>query len=252
MLRTRILPVLLLDGYDLVKGVQFKDHKYVGDPINTINIFNDKNVDELIFLDISRTRNKLPPNYKIIKEIADEAFMPFCYGGGITSIDQIDQIFKIGVEKILINTAAYLNPRLIKEASNVAGSQSIIVSIDVKKKIFGGYDIYIRNGTIKIKEDLVDYVRKLQDLGVGEIVLTSIDREGTGKGYDLDLLNLVTNKVDIPVVAMGGAKDLNDFRKAKNLTNVSGLAAGSMFLFHGKHRAVLLSYPDYSKLKTII
>jgi cyclase len=178
--------------------------------------------------------------------------MPFCYGGGITSIDQIDQIFKIGVEKILINTAAYLNPRLIKEASNVAGSQSIIVSIDVKKKIFGGYDIYIRNGTIKIKEDLVDYVKKLQDLGVGEIVLTSIDREGTGKGYDLDLLNLVTNKVDIPVVAMGGAKDLNDFRKAKNLTNVSGLAAGSMFLFHGKHRAVLLSYPDYSKLKTII
>ena len=252
MLRTRILPVLLLDGYDLVKGVQFKDHKYVGDPINTINIFNDKNVDELIFLDISRTKNKLPPNYKIIKEIADEAFMPFCYGGGINSIDQIDQIFKIGVEKILINTAAYLNPRLIKEASNVAGSQSIIVSIDVKKKIFGGYDIYIRNGTIKIKEDLVDYVKKLQDLGVGEIVLTSIDREGTGKGYDLDLLNLVTNKVDIPVVAMGGAKDLNDFRKAKNLTNVSGLAAGSMFLFHGKHRAVLLSYPDYSKLKTII
>lgn len=252
MLKTRILPVLLLHGNDLVKGVQFKNHRYIGDPINTINIFNEKNVDELIFLDISRTINELPPNFKIIKDIADEAFMPFCYGGGITSINEIEEILKIGVEKVLINTAAHLKPNFIKEASSLAGAQSIIVSIDVKKKIFGGYDIFIKNGTIKIKVDLVDYVRKLEDLGAGELVITSIDREGTGKGYDLELLQLVTNKVDIPVVAMGGAKNINDFYEVKNSINVSGLAAGNMFLFHGKHKAVLLSYPKYSELKNLI
>ena len=252
MFKTRILPVLLLDGENLVKGEQFKKHKYIGDPINTINIFNEKNVDELIFLDISVTKNKLPPNYKFIKEIADEAFMPFCYGGGITSVNQIEKIFKIGVEKVLINTAAYYTPNLIKDASHIAGSQSIVVSVDVKKKIFGGYDVYIKNGTVKIKENLIDYLRKLQDLGAGEIVITSIDREGTGIGYDIELLQLVSDKVNIPVIALGGAKNLNDFYEAKKTTNVSGLAAGNMFVFYGKHKAVLISYPEYSELKKLL
>jgi imidazole glycerol-phosphate synthase subunit HisF len=251
MLRTRIIPVLLLKNGGLVKGKQFKNHKYVGDPINAVKIFNEKEVDELIFLDFSITQKNLKPDYDLIADIASEAFMPFGYGGGIQSVTQVEQLFSIGVEKAIINTAAFLDSKIIKEAVKIAGSQSIVVSMDVKKSLFSGYEVYIQNGKIKTKLDPVTYAKKMEDCGAGEIIVNSIDREGTGKGYDLELLKMVTEAVNIPVVGLGGAGCLQHMADAKNQTNVSGLAAGDLFIFHGKHKAVLITYPKYVELEKL-
>lgn len=251
MLRTRVIPVLLLQDGGLVKGQQFKNHKYVGDPINAVKIFNEKEVDELVFLDISATRVSREPDYDLIADIASEAFMPFGYGGGIQAVAQIERLFSIGVEKAIINTTAFLDPMMLKEAVKVAGSQSIVVSMDVRKSLFGGYEVCIQNGKTKTKLDPVTYAKKMQDYGVGELIVSSIEREGTGKGYDLKLLDMVTNVVDIPVIGLGGAGSLQDLADAKNRTEVSGLAAGDLFVFHGKHRAVLITYPNYAELEKL-
>jgi len=247
MLRTRIIPILLLKDAGLVKTIKFKNPKYIGDPINAVRIFNEKEVDELVFLDISATPNKRKLNFDLIKDIASEAFMPFGYGGGITELSDIEKLFKIGVEKVILNTIAYKNPNLIKEASKIFGNQSIVVSVDVKKTLFQGLKIFINSGTIKIPENIIDYIKKIEQLGVGEIIINSIDKDGTMMGYDLELIKLVANAVQIPVVAFGGAGSLHDFKKAKEY-NASALAAGSLFVFNGPHRAVLISYPDYSNL----
>lgn len=251
MLRTRVIPVLLLQEGGLVKGQQFKNHKYVGDPINAVKIFNEKEVDELVFLDISATDENREPDFDLIADIAGEAFMPFAYGGGVKTVEQVERLFSIGVEKAVVNTAAFLNPDMVKEAVKVAGSQSIVVSMDVKKSLFGSYEVYANNGKTKTKFEPVTYAKKMQDLGVGELILSSIDREGTGKGYDIKLLEMVSKSVDIPVVGLGGAGCLQDLADAKNLTDVSGLAAGDLFVFHGKHRAVLITYPKYSDLEKL-
>lgn len=251
MLRTRIIPVLLLKEGGLVKGKQFKNHKYVGDPINAVKIFNEKEVDELFFLDISITQENREIDYNLIADIASEAFMPFGYGGGIKTVSQVERLFSIGVEKVIINTTAFLNSKIIKEAVKVAGSQSIVVSIDVKKSLFNRYEVYIQNGKVKTKLDPVTYAKKMEDFGVGEIMVNSIDREGTGKGYDLELLKIVTKAVNIPVVGLGGAGCLQDLADAKNQTNISGLAAGDLFIYHGKHKAVLITYPKYSELEKL-
>jgi imidazole glycerol-phosphate synthase subunit HisF len=251
MLRTRIIPVLLLKEGGLVKGKQFKNHKYVGDPINAVKIFNEKEVDELFFLDISITQENRKLDYNLIADIASEAFMPFGYGGGIQTVSQVEQLFSIGVEKVIINTEAFLNSKLIKEAVKIAGSQSIVVSIDVKKSLFSNYEVYVQNGKVNTKLDPVSYAKKMEDCGVGELVVNSIDREGMGKGYDLELLKMVTKAVDIPVVGLGGAGCLQDLADAKNQTKVSGLAAGDLFIFHGKHKAVLITYPKYSELEKL-
>jgi cyclase len=251
MLRTRIIPVLLLKEGGLVKGKQFKNHKYVGDPINAVKIFNEKEVDELFFLDISITQENRQLDYNLIADIASEAFMPFGYGGGIKTVPQVERLFSIGVEKVIINTTAFLDSKIIKEAVKVAGSQSIVVSIDVKKSLFNGYEVYIQNGKVKTKLDPVTYAKKMEDCGVGEIMVNSIDREGTGKGYDLELLKIVTKAVNIPVVGLGGAGCLQDLADAKNQTNISGLAAGDLFIFHGKHKAFLITYPKYSELEKL-
>jgi cyclase len=248
MLRTRIIPVLLLKEGGLVKGKQFKNHKYVGDPINTVKIFNEKEVDELFFLDISITQERRDIDYNLIADIASEAFMPFGYGGGIQTVSQVERLFSIGVEKAIINTTAFLDSKIIKEAVKVAGSQSIAVSIDVKKSLFNGYEVYVQNGKVKTKLDPVTYAKKMEDYGAGEIIVNSIDREGTGKGYDLELLKMITEAVNIPVVGLGGAGCLQDLADSKNQTNISGLAAGDLFIFHGKHKAVLITYPKYSEL----
>ncbi len=248
MLRTRVIPVLLLQGGGLVKGVQFKNHKYVGDPINAVKIFNDKEVDELVFLDISATFENREPDYKLIKDIASEAFMPFGYGGGISSVNQIEKLFSLGVEKIIINSQAFINPSFIKDAASVSGSQSVVVSIDVKKSMFGQYEVYINNGKKRTNTDPVDYAKKMQDLGAGELIVSSINREGTAKGYDLELLKLVLESVLIPVVGLGGAGTLHHLANAKNHTSVSGLAAGDLFVFYGRHKAVLITYPKYTDL----
>ncbi len=251
MLRTRIIPVLLLKDGGLVKGKQFKNHKYVGDPINAVKIFNEKEVDELFFLDISITQESQKPDFDLIADIANEAFMPFGYGGGIRTVSQVERLFSIGVEKVIINTAAFFNPKIIKEVVKVAGSQSIVASIDVKKSFFNDYEVYVQNGKVNTKLDPVTYAKKMQDHGVGELMINSIDREGVGKGYDLELLKMVTKAVDIPVVGLGGAGCLQDLADAKNQTEVSGLAAGDLFIFHGKHKAVLITYPAYAELEKL-
>lgn len=252
MLRTRVIPTLLLRNGGLVKGQQFKNHKYVGDPINAVRIFNEKEVDELVFLDISVTPQLKEPNFELIADIASEAFMPFGYGGGISSVSQIEKLFKLGVEKAIINSSAFNKPELIKDASNLAGSQSIVVSIDVKKSLFGGYEVYTENGTKSTKQKPEEYAKKMQELGAGELIICVIDREGTAKGYDLNLIESVANSIDIPVVASGGAGKLQDFADAVNIGHASAVAAGDMFTFHGKHKAVLITYPKYNQLEELL
>lgn len=251
MFRTRIIPVLLLLDDGLVKGKNFNNHKYVGDPINAVKIFNEKEVDELFFFDISVTKKNQNIKFDLISDIASEAFMPIGYGGGIKNISQIEQLFRIGIEKISINTAAFYNPNFIKDAVKFVGSQSIVISIDVRKSLFGKYEVYVNNGLVNTKLDPVVYAQKMQDYGAGELIVCSIDRDGTDRGYDLLLLEMISNAVDIPVIGLGGANSLLNMVEAKNKTSVSGLAAGNLFIYYGKHKAVLITYPKNDDLKKL-
>lgn len=246
----RIIPCLLLRGNGLFKTVQFKNEKYIGDIINAVRIFNEKEVDELIILDITATVENKSPRLELIKDIASECFMPLCYGGGIKSLSEIEQIFKAGVEKVSLNTSAVQNSKLITEASEVFGSQSIVASIDVKKNIFGKYQIYSHSGSKPYQVQLIEYVRQLERLGAGEILLNLIDRDGTRKGYDLDLIKSISQAVDIPLIACGGAGDITDFKKAFD-AGASAAAAGSFFVLHGKHLAVLITYPKFSEIEKL-
>lgn len=250
MLQTRIIPILLLKNQGLVKSIKFKNEKYIGDPINAIKIFNEKEVDELIILDIMASINKKEPNYELIKDFASECFMPLCYGGGVNNISQMEKIYSLGIEKISLNTVAIENINLIKEASCNFGSQSIVVSLDIKKGLFG-QSVYTSRGKKKIKGNIQELVLKYQDAGAGELLINSIDKDGTMTGYDLDLINEISSILDIPVVACGGAGCLNDLKKGKE-AGASALAAGAFFVFHGKHRAVLITYPDQDDLQKIL
>ena len=249
MLKKRVIPVLLLQNGGLVKGEKFKKHKYVGDPINAVRIFNEKEVDELVFLDISASVNSCDPDYSLIEDMASEAFMPIAYGGGVQRVEQVERLFRLGVEKVIINSAFFSNPALIKECSQIAGSQSIVVAMDVKKTLLGRYEVCVHNGAKKTGMNPVDYAIKAQQCGAGEILLTSIDREGVGQGLDLDLVKQITAAVDIPVIAQGGVGHLEHIRQAVKLSGASAVAAGSFFTFHGKHKAVLLTYPAYHELE---
>ena len=251
MFTTRIIPILLLMDEGLVKGKNFKNHKYVGDPINAVKIFNEKEVDELFFFDLSAGGKSNNIQFDLISDIASEAFMPLGYGGGIKNINQIEKLFKIGIEKVALNTAAYFDQNFVKDAVKVAGSQSIVISIDVRKTFLGKYEVYVNNGQVNTKLNPVDYAKKMEDLGVGELIICSIDREGTDKGYDLKLLELVSKAVDIPVIGLGGASSLLNMVEAKNKTSVSGLAAGNLFIYYGKHKAVLINYPKNTELKKL-
>lgn len=251
MTRVRVIPVLLLKNSGLYKTVKFKDPKYIGDPINAVKLFNDKEVDELIFLDITATSEKKGPNFDVIAEVASECFMPFSYGGGISSMDQIARLFAIGVEKIALNDALHRNPSLVKDAANRYGSQSVIASIDVKKSLFGKYEVYTNSGKLSTKKDPVAFAQEMQLAGVGEIMINSIDRDGVMKGYDLDLIRLVAEGVDVPVIACGGAGGLSDLSAAVKSGKASAVAAGSMFVYHGKHRGVLINYPSQSDIKKL-
>ena len=248
MLNTRVIPVLLLRDGGLVKGSQFQNHKYVGDPINAIKIYNEKEVDELIFLDISATRKGCDIDFDLIASMASEAFMPLGYGGGIHSVDQIRKLFSLGMEKVIINSSAFHDPTLISKASALAGAQSIVVSMDVKKTLLGGYEVYVENATRRTKINAVDYAKKMQDLGAGELIVCSINNEGTANGYDIKLLESVSSVVNIPVVALGGAGKIQDFVKVISKTDVSACAAGDLFTFYGKHKAVLITYPEYDEI----
>ena len=248
MLTIRIIPCLLLKGEGLVKTVKFKDPKYVGDPINAVKIFNDKEVDELIFLDIEATVEGRRPPIKLISEISSECFMPLSYGGGLRDLDDLKTIFNAGVEKVIINSYAIENPNFISEASELYGSQSIVVAIDVKRSSKGKYEIFSRGGRKKTNLDPVEHAMKMETLGAGEIFLNSIDRDGTMKGYDIGLIKEVAESVSIPVVACGGAGRIEHFVEAVKKGGASAVAAGSMFVFHGKHRAVLTTYPSVEEL----
>jgi imidazole glycerol-phosphate synthase subunit HisF len=240
---------LLLKNDGLVKTVKFGQPKYVGDPINAVKIFNDKEVDELIFLDITATIEKRKPPFDLISRIASECFMPFCYGGGITSVEEIAKLFKLGVEKVAINTQALTNPSLIERAAELFGSQSVVVSIDVKKNLFGKYRVFSHGGRRSVKIDPVSFAKQMEQTGAGEILLNSIDRDGTGTGYDLELIRSVAEAVRIPVIACGGAGKVEDFSSAVKTAGASAVGAGSLFVFQGPHRAVLITYPTMSELE---
>lgn len=246
----RVIPCLLLKGHGLTKSVQFKDFKYVGDAVNACRIFNEKEVDELMFLDIDASRENKKPRIEFIKEIAGELFMPLGYGGGVTTTQEADLLFAGGVEKVSINTAAYTNPQLITDIANHYGSQSAIVTVDVRKPLIGGYKLYSNGGQVPQKVSLLDHLRRMEDAGAGEFVINSIDQDGKMSGFDLKLITLVSEAVSVPVVALGGAGNKQHILDAVQ-AGASAVAAGSMFVFHGKHRAVLITYPGRRELKEL-
>jgi len=248
MLLPRIIPSLLLDGHGLVKTVNFKNETYIGDPINALKIFNEKQVDEICVLDIRAAKNRTSPNISYIQELASECFMPMSYGGGISKLSEMEDLFRTGIEKIILNTAAFLNPNLIKEAAKTFGSQSIVLSLDIRKNIFGNYSAYINSGLTKTKGLLENIAVRFQDLGVGEILLHNITMEGTQSGFDLDIIKKIANNVTVPIVALGGAYEYEDLKKAI-LSGASAVAAGSLFVYQGKHNAVLINYPDIDMLE---
>lgn len=248
MLKARVIPCLLLKDGGLVKTKQFKKPVYVGDPINAIRIFNDKEVDELVLLDISSCVDKREPDYKLIEKIAGECFMPLAYGGGIKTVEQIQQLLRLGVEKVVLNTSLHTSPDFVMEAVNRFGSQAITASIDVKKTFFGRYVVAVQGGRKVLNIDPVEFAKGTESLGIGEILLTSIDREGMMNGYDIDLIKSVASSVSVPVIASGGAGILSHFRDAIVGGHASAVSAGSMFVFYGPHRAVLVSYPSYASL----
>jgi len=223
----------------------------VGDPINAVKIFNDLEADELVFLDITASKENRIPSLDVIKKIGDEAFMPFAVGGGIKTTEQALQILNAGAEKVVINKAAVENPGLITELADCFGNQSIIVSIDVKKNFWGKTRVFIQNGSISTSLDPIEHAMNMEKLGAGEIIINSIEHDGCMNGYDLDLIKAVSQAVSIPVIAIGGAGKLIHFREATQTANASAVAAGSMFVFHGPRRAVLINYPEKKELFSI-
>lgn len=252
MLRTRVIPILLLKNRGLYKGVRFKNHRYIGDPINIVKIFNEKEVDELVFLDIVATREKKDPDYALIKDMASEAFMPLAYGGGVHSIDHASRLFQLGIEKVVLNTAAVENPELITQISSSYGSQSVVVCVDVKKNWLRRRDyIATHSGSKLHKIDLIKFVREMQSRGAGEIILNSIDCDGTMLGYNLSLIKSLSSIVDIPLIAVGGCGNLMDLKEAK-LAGASAVGVGAFFVFQGTNKAVLISYPNPQMVQGIL
>lgn len=241
--RARIIPCLLLRGRGLVKTKRFKEPVYVGDPVNAMRIFSEKEADEIVVLDIEASREGREPNFELIAEMAGECFMPLAYGGGIRTIEQVRRLIRSGVEKVVINSAATESVRVIADAADVFGSQAVVASVDVKRGLLGGYKVVAKSATVEIKRNLGDYLDRLVAAGAGELFINSVDRDGTMAGYDLELVRQTAGKVRVPVVACGGAGVLSHFAEAMS-AGASAVAAGSMFVFHGKHRAVLISYPD--------
>lgn len=243
----RVIPVLLLKNNGLVKTVKFKNPVYVGDPINAIKIFNEKEVDELVFLDMEVTQKGGEPDYKLLQEFASEAFFPLAYGGGIRTLDQAKRIFRIGVEKIVLSSAAISNPSLVREIANYAGSSSVVICIDIKKTLFGAYNIFHRNGQKLENSNPFDMAKSMEGLGAGEIIVNSVDLDGTMSGYDCELIKKMSEVVSVPVVALGGAGSLNDLKLAAE-SGASAVAAGSFFVFFGKLKGVLITYPSTKDL----
>lgn len=252
MISTRVIPCLLLKDAGFVKTVKFANPVYLGDPINTVKIFNDKEVDEIAILDITATREGRPPKFDLLTNIANQCFMPMSYGGGLRSLEDIRRILSIGFEKVIINSYALENPAFVRQAADVCGSQSVVVCLDVKKSFFGKYEVHAQGGKRKIKGSPAEIAKQMEQQGAGEILLQSVDRDGTMAGYDIDLIHSVTQVLSIPVIACGGAGKVADFAAAVRQGGASAVAAGSMFVFHGRRRAVLINHPTRAELEAAL
>ena len=248
MFRPRIIPVLLLKGNALVKSKGFKDFRYIGDPINAVKVFNDLKADELVFLDIEATKEKRTISTELVRQVGEEANMPFAVGGGIKNLDEIQKIIAQGAEKVIINTCAVENPKFIREASDNFGSSTIVVCIDVKKKFFSGNVVWSNSGSKSSKYSPKDFAKLIEENGAGEIIIQSINKDGTMSGYDLDLIKEISTTVTIPVVALGGAGNLEHMIEAYTKGFASALAAGSLFVFQGPKKGVLINYVENSDL----
>lgn len=253
MLRPRIIPCLLVKNKGLVKSVNFKNHKYIGDPINAVRIFNEKEVDELIVLDIDAASRGTEPDFKMIENLAAECRMPFCYGGGIRTAEQAQRIIGLGVEKVAISAAAADNPELVSHIAKQIGSQSIAVVMDAKRKLIGGnYEVYTHNGKRKTGKCPIAFAKQLEDLGAGEVILNCIDNDGMMKGYDLSLVEKIRLAINVPLTVLGGAGSLHDIGQLIKKCGIIGAAAGSLFVFKGIYRAVLINYPSRSEKDAFI
>jgi cyclase len=252
MLRSRITPCLLVHKKGLVKTVAFKDPKYVGDPINAVKIFNEKEVDELMVLDIDATKEGRGPDFEMIRNLAVECRMPFCYGGGVTTIEQAKRIINLGAEKVALSAAAVYNPGILREIGNAVGIQSVVVVLDVKKKgLLGGYEIYTHNGQESSGIKLKDFLITLNEIGIGELVINSIEDDGKMQGFDFKIFEFARNLTSMPMTILGGAGTMEDVREAIARFKIIGVAAGSLFVFKGKYKAVLISYPDKEERKKL-
>lgn len=251
MLRSRVIPCLLVHKKGLVKTVKFADPKYVGDPINAVKIFNEKEVDELIVLDIDASVNGTEPDYSLIEKLASECRMPLCYGGGIKNVEQARKIIELGVEKVALSSAALENPSIISSIAAVVGRQSVVVVVDVRKSLFGGYTVCVHNGKKKVKDDLETLLRGLEECGVGEIVVNSIDNDGVMRGYDLKLAELVREVISVPITILGGAGSIDDILGLVEKFKLIGAAAGSLFVFKGVYKAVLINYISVNERELI-
>lgn len=253
MLYPRIIPCLLIHNKGLVKTVKFKDPKYVGDPLNAVRIFNEKEVDELMVIDIDATSNNREPDYKLIQNLATECRMPLCYGGGIKTVDQALKIFSLGVEKIAISSIVVENPEIISKIAERVGNQSVIVVIDVRKKFLSNkYELITYNATKVTGRDPIEFVKYCESLGAGEIVINSIDHDGTMKGYDYLIIDKIREEISLPITALGGAGNLNHIGELISRHGIIGAAAGSLFVFKGKYKAVLINYPNKYEKEQLI
>jgi cyclase len=247
MLKPRLIPFLLIHDDGLIKTINFSNPKYVGDPINAVRIFNEKQVDEIIICDKKPSLMDLPPNFDLIKKLAVECRMPFCYAGGIKELSQAEKIIGMGVEKIGLNTALFEDKQLLTTCVSSLGSQSVVAIIDVKKNLFGTYKIFSNGGLKKQNISLPEWIERVQELGVGEIVLNNISRDGMMNGYDIDLIDLVQKRLSIPLTVLGGAGSDEHFKDLYSRYGIIGASAGSYFVFKGKYRAVLINYPDENR-----
>jgi cyclase len=248
MLRSRITPCLLVHKKGLVKTTNFKDPKYVGDPLNAVKIFNEKEVDELMVLDIDATTENRGPDFELIKNLAVECRMPFCYGGGVSTVEQAKKIISLGAEKVALSAAAINNTSILKQIGDAVGVQSVVVILDVKKKkIFSGYEIVTHNAKKIACTKPNDYIKQLLEIGIGELVINSVDNDGKMQGFDFKLFDFFREQTEMPMTILGGAGSLEDIHDAINRYKTIGVAAGSLFVFKGKYRAVLINYPDLNK-----